>query len=175
MGANAVVVQHPHSFGGYESYLGGHIVYGQGALVMDEALYRHRTAFHDGILVALEIHRNTGSSMRLVPFRQSDPLPGARLMDAERAEALLGELALKSEAILNDEYVRGAWRRFCEERKHAYLGALLGHGRLLRRANRRGHLASLLYNRRRLLAMRNLLSCETHREAVETIFADGLD
>ena len=39
MGANAVVVQHPHSFGGYESYRGGHIVYGQGALVMDEALY----------------------------------------------------------------------------------------------------------------------------------------
>jgi hypothetical protein len=170
MGANAVVVQHPHSCGGYESYCGGHIVYGQGPLVMDEAIYRDRQSFHEGMLIALTIAQDGSSSMELRPFVQSDPVPGARRMDAQRAEAFLRELAARSRAILNDEFVRDEWRRFCEEHKHGYLSALLGHNRLVRRANRNGRLARLLYNRRRLLGTRNVVCCETHREAVETIF-----
>ena len=105
MGANAVVVQHPHSFGGYESYRGGHIVYGQGALVMDEPIYRDLKSFHEGILIALRIAQDGSSSMELLPFVQSDPVPGARRMDAQRAEAFLRELAAKSRAILDDEFV----------------------------------------------------------------------
>ena len=55
MGANSVIVQHPHVLGGYEEYRGGHIVYGQGALVMDEAVYRDLKSFHEGFLVKLRI------------------------------------------------------------------------------------------------------------------------
>ena len=173
-GANAVVVQHPHSFGGYESYLGGHIVYGQGALVMDEAIYRDRKSFHEGILIELTIEQHGASSMKLLPFVQSDPVPGARRMDAQRAEAFLAGLAAKSRAILDDEYVSAEWRRFCEERKHGYLSVLLGHNRFLRRANRHGRIARMLYNGRRLLGTRNVVCCETHREALETIFKEGM-
>jgi len=174
MGANAVVVQHPHSFGGYESYLGAHIVYGQGALVMDEAIYRGRKSFHEGVLISLKIEPDGSSSMDLLPFVQSDRAPGARRMDAGRAEAFLGSLAAKSAAILNDEYVKAEWTRFCEERKHGYLSVLLGHGPLLRRVNRGGRLARLLYRGRRILGIRNVLCCESHREAVETIFTEGM-
>jgi poly-gamma-glutamate synthesis protein (capsule biosynthesis protein) len=170
MGANAVVVQHPHSFGGYESYRGGHIVYGQGALVMDEPIYRNLKSFHEGILIALTIARDGSSSMEFIPFVQSDPVPGARRMEAPRAAAFLHELAAKSRAILDDEFVSEEWRRFCEERRYGYLGTLLGHNRMLRVANRHGFLARLLYNKRRLLGTRNVVCCETHREAVETIF-----
>jgi poly-gamma-glutamate synthesis protein (capsule biosynthesis protein) len=173
MGANAVIVQHPHSFGGYETYLGGHIVYGQGALVMDEAVYRKRKSFHHGILVALEIDGVT-SSMKLIPFVQSDPVPGARRMDKPAVEALLSELAAKARAIEKDEYVSEEWARLCNDRKHGYLNVLLGHNRLLSRANRHGRLARLLYGKRRLLSAKNLVSCESHREAIETIVDGGL-
>jgi poly-gamma-glutamate capsule biosynthesis protein CapA/YwtB (metallophosphatase superfamily) len=175
MGADAVIVQHPHSFGGYESYRGAHIVYGQGALVMDEAIHRDLKSFHEGMLVSLSIEEGgRGSSMELVPFVQSDPVPGARRMEPRRAEAFLADLGAKSRAIQDDEYVNEEWRRFCEEQKHGYLSVLLGHNRLLRRANRHGGLARLLYNRRRLLGTRNVISCETHREALETIFKTGM-
>jgi poly-gamma-glutamate synthesis protein (capsule biosynthesis protein) len=170
IGANAVVVQHPHSFGGYETYLGSPIVYGQGALVMDEPVYRGLKSFHEGILVALTIAQDGTSSMEPVPLVQSDCVPGARRMPAERATAFLRELSAKSRAILDDEYVREEWRRFCEERKHGYLSAVLGHNRLMRRLTRNGRLARLLYGSRRLLATRNVVCCETHREALETIF-----
>ena len=95
-------------------------------------------------------------------------------MDAQSAEAFLQKLAAKSRAILDDEFVSEEWRRFCEERKHGYLSALLGHNRVLRIANRHGLLARLLYNRRRMLGTKNVVCCETHREAVETIFKEEI-
>lgn len=174
MGANAVIVQHPHSFGGVEHYLGGHIVYGQGALIMDEAVYRDRKSFHEGFLVALNIENGGGSSMQLIPFIQSDPVPGARRMDNLRAEILLRDLAAKSRAISDDDYVVEEWRRFCREHKHGYLNVLLGHNRFLARANRNGRLDRLLRGRRRLLGARNLVCCESHREALETIFHERI-
>jgi len=174
MGANAVVVQHPHSFGGYETYRGAPIVYGQGALVMDEAIYRDRESFHEGVLVRLIVDEQKTTSMELVPFVQSAPVPGARRMEPARAETLLRDLATKSRAILDDDFVRAEWLRFCEEEKHAYLSVLLCHNRILRRLNRSGLLARLIYSKRSLLGTRNVVSCETHREAVETIFKEGM-
>jgi hypothetical protein len=40
--------------------------------------------------------------------------------------------------------------------------------------NRHGWLSRILYRRQRLLATRNAVTCETHRDAVETIFREGL-
>ncbi|HJZ75883.1 MAG TPA: CapA family protein [Vicinamibacterales bacterium] len=173
MGANAVIVQHPHALGGYECYRGAHIVYGQGALLMDEAVYRNDRGFHEAVLVVLTVEHGR-SSMELVPIVQSDPAPGARPMTGERADRFLRDLAAKSRAILDDEYVSHEWRRFCEEQKHAYLSVLVGHNRLVRLANRHGRLARLLYRRQRLLGTRNVVCCETHREALETIFKAGV-
>jgi len=173
-GANAVVVQHPHSFGGYEHYRGGHIVYGQGALVMDEPIYRDRRSFHEGVLVALSIDAGGSSSMELIPFEQSDPVPGARKMEAHPAAVLLETLATKARQVLDPDYVALEWRRFCEEHKHQYLSVLLAHNRIVRRANRKGHFSGWLYRGRRLLGTRNVVSCEPHREAVETIFRERL-
>lgn len=174
MGANAVVVQHPHSLAGYEEYQGGHIVYGQGALIMDEAIYRQRKSFHEGFLVKLSVAGRNDSRMELVPLVQSDPVPGARRMPADRARGFLEALAQKSRALLDDAYVESAWIKFCQERQHAYLSSLLGHGRVLRKLNARGLIERLFYSRRRLLGCRNVAVCETHREAIETIFDRGL-
>ncbi len=95
-------------------------------------------------------------------------------MDSTRAATFLRSLAAKAEAILDEEYVRREWRRLCEEQKHAYMSVLLAHSRLLRVANQHGHLARLLYNSPRLLGTRNVVCCETHREALETIFNEGM-
>jgi poly-gamma-glutamate capsule biosynthesis protein CapA/YwtB (metallophosphatase superfamily) len=170
MGANAVIVQHPHCLGGYEKYRGGHLVYGQGALVLDEALYRDRKTFHEGFLVKLMIGQDARSTMELVPFVQSDPAPGARRMQPEQERELRHRLEERSKAVLDDGFVQAQWRKFCEEEKHGYLSALLGHGRLLRALNARGWVERFLYDRDSWLGVRNIVSCETHREAIETIF-----
>jgi poly-gamma-glutamate capsule biosynthesis protein CapA/YwtB (metallophosphatase superfamily) len=168
MGANAVIVQHPHVLGGCEEYRGGHIVYGQGALIMDEAIYRDLKSFHEGFLVKLKIAEDATSTMEFVPFTQSDPLPGAHKMTDERAGQF--RKLLRSMAVQDPSYVQEQWRRYCEERKYSYLSSLLGHNRILGKLNRRGLLTKWFYGKKSFLGVRNVVCCETHREALETIF-----
>jgi poly-gamma-glutamate synthesis protein (capsule biosynthesis protein) len=170
MGANAVIVQHPHTLGGVEEYRGGHIVYGQGALILDEAIYRNRQGFHEGFLVKLEIAADFTSRMELIPFTQSKPAPGARRLSRVEEKEFRQRLEARSRAILDDQFVETEWLKFCAEHQHGYLSALLGHNRLLRRLNRRGWVTRWGYGRRDLLRAGNTAICETHREAIETIF-----
>ena len=44
----------------------------------------------------------------------------------------------------------------------------------MHKLNRGGFLARLLYGKRPLLGVRNLVQCETHREAIQTIFDERL-
>ena len=174
MGANAVVVQHPHVLGGYEDYRGGHIVYGQGALLMDEAIYRDRPSFHEGFLVKLSVAADATSKMTIVPFVQSNPAPGARRMEPAKEQEFRRQLAQRSAAIQDDALVEAEWLEFCERNKHGYLSSLLGHNRILARLNRGGLVEKLLHGQLPLLRAKNVACCETHREAIETIFRNGL-
>lgn len=174
MGANAVIVQHPHVLGGWEEYQGGHIVYGQGALLMDEAIYRTRRSFHEGFLVKLSAEHNAPSRMEIIPFTQSDPEPGARRMRGERDQAFRQALDERSKAIKDPALVEAEWVKFCESNKHDYLSSLLGHNRVLARLNRRGLLERVLHGRLPLLRAKNIACCETHREAIQTIFDRGM-
>jgi poly-gamma-glutamate capsule biosynthesis protein CapA/YwtB (metallophosphatase superfamily) len=170
MGANAVIVQHPHVVGGYEHYRNGHIVYGQGALLMDEAIYRKQASFHESYLMKLIVADDATSRMEIIPFVQSEPAPGARKMSAEREEKFLAGLEQKARAVTDRAAVEAAWLKFCEKKQHSYISGLLGHNRVLRKLNSRGWLTRLLYSPRQLLGARNIVCCETHREAVDTIF-----
>lgn len=174
MGANAVVVQHSHCLGGYEEYLGGHIVYGQGAWIMDEKIYRQRPSFHEGFLVKLSVAPDARAELDIVPFVQSDPVPGARRITGERERRFRQSLQERASAIKDDAAVESAWLRFCDTNKHDYVSSLLGHNRLLNKFNQCGHVERLLYRRTALLRARNIVCCETHREAIETIFNHNL-
>jgi poly-gamma-glutamate synthesis protein (capsule biosynthesis protein) len=174
MGATAVFVQHAHCLGGYEAYRGGHIFYGQGAVVMDEAVYRSRASFHEAYLVRLTLGAGAGVDAELIPLRQSVGGPGARRLSGAEADRLRMELAEKSKAIGDDAFVRARWIEFCLERRHAYLSSLLGHNKVLRKLNAGGLVGKALYGRGALLGARNVVCCETHREVLETLFLNGL-
>ena len=141
---------------------------------MDEGIYRKLNSFHEGFLVKLSVAKDAGSTMEIVPYLQSDPVPGARRMEKERESQFRQVLEEKSKAIQDDGFVQEQWLKFCDERKHDYLSCLLGHNRILRKLNARGLLEKCLYGRRPLLGVRNIVSCETHREAIETIFSHGM-
>jgi poly-gamma-glutamate capsule biosynthesis protein CapA/YwtB (metallophosphatase superfamily) len=172
LGANAVFVQHPHVVGGLEHYRGGHIVYGQGALSMDEAVYRNQKSFHEGFLARLRIAKDASSSLEIVPFQQSTSLPGTRRMPKELESVFLRQIDSRSASVSDPLWVAKEWNSFCMSQQHDYLSTLLGYGRILSRINRSGLLQRLLYRRITLLRVRNVISCETHREALQTIFAN---
>jgi poly-gamma-glutamate synthesis protein (capsule biosynthesis protein) len=172
-GASAVIVQHPHVLGGNEKYQNGHIVYGQGALVMDEAIYRNKSSFHEGFLAKLTLERSAPAGMEIIPFRQSSPVPGARRLKGDEENRLRETLALRSAAIADSAFVEAEWLRFCDEIRHGALSSLLGHGGIRRRLNAQGWLEARLRKSRRFPGLRNMVLCETHREKLETIFTES--
>ncbi len=169
-GAGAVLCQHSHCVGCYEEYRGGHIVYGQGNLVFSwpDAL----PEFDEGILVRLCITESGKSHAELLPCRQSDLQPGVRKMKRAEAEALLHAMAERSAKIKDPAFVKDQWRQFCNTRKRSYLSRVLGHGSFLRRLNCHVDLSRYLYSKEALLAVRNVVLCEAHREALDAIFEE---
>jgi poly-gamma-glutamate synthesis protein (capsule biosynthesis protein) len=174
MGAGAVIVQHPHILGGWEEYEGGHIVYGQGALIMDEEIYRDLGTFHEGFLVKLNITQDATATMEVISFTQSNSEPGARRMDKDREKQFRHALEQKSRLIQDAAFVEAEWLRFCEANKHGYVSSLLGHNRVLARLNKGGFIERILHGRLPLLRAKNVACCETHREAIQTIFEKHL-
>jgi poly-gamma-glutamate synthesis protein (capsule biosynthesis protein) len=192
LGANAVIVQHSHVMGGWETYLGGHIVYGQGAWIMDEAIYRHSAFFHEGFLVKLALqlqpvadryHSKAGwigprgrtrvfSRMEVMPFMQSQPPPGARRLTAEAEAAWRERMGALCARVADTGWVREQWQRYCRECRYEALSTLLGYNWLLRLLNRSGWLTSWLHGRQTLLGVRNMVLCESHREVLETLFEE---
>lgn len=196
LGANAVVVQHPHVLGGWETYQGGHIVYGNGAWIMDEAVYRGRRGFHEGFLVKLELSAGQSvapgtdaatspswmgprgrsplaARMEAIPFVQSKPAPGAHRLVGAEAQAWQERMTRLSAQVADAAWVRAQWRSWCEARRHDVLSDVLGHKRLLRWLNRRGALERWWHGRRALLGSRNMVLCESHREILETLWMPG--
>lgn len=170
LGATAVVVQHPHALGGWERYRHGFIVYGQGALVMDEGVYRTKTGFHEGFLLRLTLGPAKEATAEWIPFRQSKPPPGARLLPAGEAAAWYDRMEAFSRRLSIPESVEAEWLAFCERHRHDAMSSLLGHGRFLRWLNRGGWMERFWIGERRMRGVRNMVLCETHRELLQTVF-----
>jgi poly-gamma-glutamate synthesis protein (capsule biosynthesis protein) len=168
MGANAVVVQHTHCPGCYEKYQNAYIVYGQGNLIFDRP--NKNMSFYQGFLVKLSISEDFTSTMNIIPYYQSDLQIGTRRMEKQEEDAFLKSLKERSTAIKNDNFVQAEWLKFCEKRKYEYLSNILGHNFLLKRLNIKGLILKTLYNKKDLVRLGNVISCEAHREVLETIF-----
>jgi poly-gamma-glutamate synthesis protein (capsule biosynthesis protein) len=168
MGANAVVVQHTHCPGCYEEYKNSHIVYGQGNLIFDRP--NKNMSFYEGFLVKLSISDDITSTMDIIPYLQSGPQAGARKMKKPEEQFFINALEKRSIAIKDDSFLEAQWHQFCNNKKYQYLSKVLGHNRVLGKLNINGLLYRVLYRKRELARVRNVISCEAHREVLETIF-----
>jgi poly-gamma-glutamate synthesis protein (capsule biosynthesis protein) len=168
MGANTVVVQHTHCPGCYEEYQGAHIVYGQGNLIFDAP--NQDKSFHEGFLVKLSIAENLNSTMEIVPYFQSNSQIGTRKMGDDAEQLFRRSLEKRSIAIKDYAFVQSQWIKFCENKKNTYLSMVLGHNRIFRKLNSHGLLVKYFYTKMSLTQLKNIVSCEAHREVLETIF-----
>jgi poly-gamma-glutamate synthesis protein (capsule biosynthesis protein) len=167
MGANAVIVQHTHCSGCYEEYNNAFIVYGQGNLIFD--LPSQDRSFYEGFIVKLLISEDLNSTIDLIPFSQSDPHPGARRLDKQRSVEFLEEIRTRSLTVTDDVFVRDQWIKFCKRNKSAYLNRVYGLNFILTKLIYRNLYARLFLNNRSLSRLQNTISCESHREVLETL------
>jgi poly-gamma-glutamate capsule biosynthesis protein CapA/YwtB (metallophosphatase superfamily) len=167
-GAQAVVCHHAHVPSGLEIYGAAPIIYGTGNFLFPVEGEQPR-GWYCGYLVSLTLDRQGVASVRTIPYVQERQPAQVRLVPPAQAEAFLAELRDLSAAIANDMALGEAWQRFCGgERRHA-LGVLLGLSRPERALMRMGLWPWWRRRRRSLPALYDLLTCDSHRELVETL------
>jgi len=166
-GATAVVCQHSHCVGCMETYQGAPIIYGQGNLLFD--LPSSQKDWYKGAIIELEIAKYKECGVRLIPYRQSGERPGIRRMSPEEEGIFQDEFSVRSAGIQQEGFVEEQWRIFCAKRKRYYLNTLHGRCSLIRRIAGRLDVLHYLDSKDVHRVRLNLIRCESHREALETI------
>jgi hypothetical protein len=169
VGASSVICQHSHCAGCYEFYRGASIVYGQGNLLFDAA-FTEDPEWHRGFLVKLLLRADEAHpQMEIIPVLQSLGGPGARRMDLAASDRFRTELEARCTVLDDPQNVRQKWEEHCRGRRATYLSHVLGHGKLMRRLNRKFRLSERLLSPLAVARLLNVVRCESHREALHTV------
>ena len=164
-GADLVVCQHSHCIGCEERYLNGTIVYGQGNFLFD---YSNSEYWQTSLLVKIE----DDLKITYIPLKKQGSAVG--VASGEDAEAILNGFAKRSEEIKQDGFIQAEYDKFAETMINGYLFALSGKRKsfFFRAINKlSGYRYAQWYVKRRykkenLLAIRNFIECEAHREVL---------
>lgn len=164
-GADLVVCQHSHCIGCEEDYGNGKIVYGQGNFLFDHS---EREFWQTSLLILVDTQQK--QQVRYVPLRKQGRT--VRLAEQQDAAEILEQFYRRSSEIGDPGFVKRQYRNFAQEMRANYFGAWKGNTFFTKVRNRlsgRRYLQAP-YSEESLLALRNYVECEAHRELVLEVF-----
>jgi len=174
-GVNMVVCQHSHTAGVYESYNAGNIYYGQGNFVFD-AYPLKKDWLYKGFLIEVILHEDNSSDIKLIPYIHKSFFKdeiGIRKMTPEEIKPFIDKINKASQKMIqNPEYINKEWVKLSKSLENTYFSILNGNGRLMRKLNEKFSWLKAIYRNDRKLVLKNVVTCETHREIVETILKE---
>ena len=170
-GAAAVVCHHAHVACPVETFRGAPIFYGTGNFVFPGARQRG-PGWLRGYLVSLELDADGVASYSLHPTVQQVSTPCAVPMGDDEAASFLRDLEVAAEVVADEQRLLAAWKDFCRSERPYYLYAVLGLSRVERKMLRLGLWPAWRRRRARIPELLGLLTCESHREAVEQILLE---
>ncbi len=116
-GADAVLCQHTHCIGSYETFEGGHILYGQGNFHF--AWDRPDDGWNEGLMVLLDICDECKISF--IPcIREGE---GIRLAKPNESKIIMNDFNYRNEELMDNRWKHG-WRKVCEAHRHIYEAAI---------------------------------------------------
>lgn len=165
-GADAVINHHQHCYSGYEIYKNKPIFYGLGNFCFDWEDKRD-SIWNEGYLVELKLDEDI-ISFQLHPYIQGNKEPGIVMMDEEKRNKFDNNIQrlniiIKDDSLLKkaaEEYSLEEGKKICtifEPYTNRYLYALL-----------RRNLIPTLITKKKLLAIRNIIECEAHKDKIIT-------
>ena len=168
-GADLVVCQHSHCIGCEEKYMDGTIVYGQGNFIFD---------LHKSLITQSSLLIKIEDDFKIEYFPIEKNGFGIRLAEAEIREKILFDFYQRSELIKDVEFVEKEYMKFAKKMLNDYLLTCSGYNHKLwqkilnRLSGRRlyNFFGKKTYSSKDLLAIRNFIECEAHRE----LFIEGL-
>lgn len=173
-GADLIVCQHSHCIGCKEEYKGGTIVYGQGNFIFDYG--ETNECWESAVLIDINIMNNSRTIDYIPIIRKGNGICLAKNKDADD---IIDSFNVRSNEILNPQFIYKNYQEYVEKLRSVYLGAFLGHksfffrginritnGTLLRKK------IKFLYRKKEILCLRNFIECEAHRELILTLLRE---
>lgn len=169
-GADLIICQHSHCVGCEEKYQNGTIVYGQGNFLFDHSASEF---WKTSLLVQI----NDDFSISYIPLVKHGN--GVRLAQDQDAITIMDAFFERSREIAESGMVQRKYAQFAGEMQTQYLlkVSTINSGTIFFRAINRltgfrwgRWLVNCKYPKRKLLAVRNCIECEAHRE----LFLQGL-
>ncbi len=115
-GADLVLCQHTHCLGAYESYNGGHILYGQGNFNFVKAVPMP-DCWKEGLAVRYDTKANT---VELIPTVENETGDGIRLANEAEKARILADIKKYSDSVSDGTWQDG-WHEFCIRTAPDYL------------------------------------------------------
>lgn len=174
-GADAVICQHSHIAGACEWHRERPIVYGQGNLLAPRRRPTSR-AWHLGFLVRLEFAPSSRRvSLERIPFMQHWDCAGVRTLRPDEEAEFSAEMRRLDEQITDPTAVEAAWQEHCRRQTRSYLSHVRGYTGWWRRIHNRLPFVERLLSAERKRLWLQMLRCEAHREALETVLESACD
>lgn len=164
-GANLVVCQHSHCIGCEEKYLSGTIVYGQGNFLFSSCTI---ASAQTSLLVAVD----DSFVVSYVPLIKTEN--GVCLAKGDQAEQIISDFHIRSNQIKQNNFVEDEYTKFATKMLNHYLLKISGnsHKKIKMMLNKlfnhrlTNFLGKNYYSEEELLAIRNFIECEAHRELI---------
>lgn len=162
----AIIRHHAHYVQGYEVWQGVPIFYGLGNMLFDVDPPM-APDWYEGLLVRLHIAPGNSCRAECIPIRQCDPMPCVAPLEGEAKAQAHRNLAANSALLTDPDALALAWEEAIRPMRETYYGKLLLPARVVRSLAWRLGLAKYIRpSQRSALLWRNLLRCDTHREAL---------
>ena len=163
VGADIVICQHSHCIGCEEKFGGGTIVYGQGNFIFSEC---DSPLEQSSLLIKL----TDSMSIEYIPLVKTNN--GVRLATGEKAQTILQNFKKRSKDIVQDGFVEDEYKKFATMMLNDYMLTCSGYNHkiihhILDKLTLRffsKFIKRVKYRQSELLAIRNYIECEAHRE-----------
>lgn len=172
-GCQAVICQHSHCVGSMEVYHGKPIVYGQGNFIFDYPVKSEN--WNEGLIIELRFSGKNDPAFNLIPIMQHQEAGGVRAMTSEEKAHFWAGFKERSSRVTDLDFLERQWIGYCTRNKRFFLHRLHGKPSLLRRVIAKLDLMRFLDSMQIQVNRKNLVECESYREALVTALGIDID
>lgn len=164
-GADLIVAHHTHCVGGYEIHKGVPIFYSLGNMLF--TLNSRREVWYDGVLLQININDKMELDWHLIPIALEKKNFQVSLTSGDKKNKLLSDINEYSETLKDSKKLQKKWEAFVKTKSHFYLEVFSNVPQINNKYFQKmlsilRLKTPLLYGKKRLALLINLIRCEAH-------------